>query len=216
MKKANQNKLGIRIVCLSDLHNIGVFYKVPDGDVLIVAGDICSVGNEEEIAEFDEFLSYQTHAAKLVVAGNHDFTFEDYTPENAKNLLKHGMYLEDAGIDIYGVKFWGSPWQPEFFGWAFNLPRGQKLADVWSKIPDDTDVLITHSPPYGILDVVNGKHVGCNDLARALKRIRPRLHVFGHIHQGYGVEERSGTIYVNAALRDEQYRLINPPIVVDL
>lgn len=201
---------------MSDLHNLDVFYKAPDGDVLVVAGDICSVGNEKEIAEFDEFLSYQTHAAKLVVAGNHDFTFEDYSPENARKLLKHGIYLEDDGIDIYGIKFWGSPWQPWYGGWAFNVQRRYKLAEVWAKIPSDTDVLITHSPPFGILDVVNGEHVGCRDLTSALKRIRPRLHVFGHIHQGYGMTERNGTIYVNASLRDEEYKLVNQPIVIDL
>ncbi|WP_216614716.1 metallophosphatase domain-containing protein [Methylomonas sp. ZR1] len=201
---------------MSDLHNIDPYYDVPDGDILIIAGDICEIGNDEEISEFDTFLSFQNHAVKIVIAGNHDFTFQDYTPKNAKKLLKHGIYLEDSGIDIYGVKFWGSPWQPWFGGWAFNLPRGQKLADVWAQIPDDTDVLITHSPPFGILDVVNGEHVGCNDLTMALKRIRPRLHVFGHIHQGYGMTERNGTTYVNASLRDEEYKLVNQPIVVDL
>jgi len=96
------------------------------------------------------------------------------------------------------------------------LPRGPKLAAVWSNVPADTDVLITHSPPFGILDVVNGEHVGCRDLARELKRIRPRLHIFGHIHQSYGRIDRDGTIYVNAALRDEEYKLVNQPIVVDL
>jgi Icc-related predicted phosphoesterase len=216
MNKPPRKKLGIRIVCMSDLHNIGLFYEVPDGDILIIAGDICGVGIEDEIKEFDEFLALQNHSAKLVIAGNHDFLFEDYSPEKAKKLLKHGIYLEDSGIDIYGVKYWGSPWQPWFGGWAFNVQRRYKLAEVWAKIPSDTDVLITHSPPHGILDVVDGEHVGCKDLANALERVRPQLHVFGHVHQGYGMTELCGTIYVNAALRDEQYRLINRPIVVDL
>jgi len=216
MKNSAKNTLGIRIVCMSDLHNIPHDFTVPDGDILIVAGDICGIGNEEEIKDFDEFLAAQNHSAKLVIAGNHDFLFEDYSPENARKLLKHAIYLEDDGIDIYGIKFWGSPWQPYFGGWAFNLPRGPRLASVWEKIPADTDVLITHTPPYGTLDVVNGEHVGCRDLSRALKRIRPRLHVFGHIHQGYGMTERNGTIYVNSSLRDDEYQLVNQPIVVDL
>lgn len=216
MKNSAKGNLGIRIVCMSDLHNIPYDFNVPDGDILIIAGDICEVGSKEEISEFDTFLSFQSHAVKIVVAGNHDFEFQEYTPENARKLLKHGIYLEDSGIDIYAVKFWGSPWQPYFGGWAFNLPRGPRLSSVWEKIPDDTDVLITHSPPYGILDTVHGQHVGCKDLMKALKRIRPRLHVFGHIHQSYGRIDRDGTIYVNAALRNEEYKLVNQPIVVDL
>lgn len=216
MKNLAQNKIGIRIVCMSDLHNIDMFYKVPDGDVLIVAGDICGVGNEAELKEFDDFLTLQPHPLKIVVAGNHDWPFALSTPDEAKKLLKNAIYLEDSGIEVFGLTFWGSPWQPWFFDWAFNLPRGEKLADVWSKIPSDTDILITHSPPYGILDVADGYHVGCEQLSQALEYIKPKLHVFGHIHQGYGSLERDGTIYVNASLRDESYRLVNPPIVVDL
>lgn len=215
-KNSAQKKLGIRLVCMSDLHNIDPFYKVPDGDVLIVAGDICGVGNESELKEFDDFLALQPHSLKVVVAGNHDWPFALSTPDEAKKLLKNAIYLEDSGIEVFGLTFWGSPWQPWFFDWAFNLPRGEKLADVWSKIPSDTDILITHSPPYGILDVADGYHVGCEQLSKALEYIKPKLHVFGHIHQGYGSLERDGTIYVNASLRDESYRLVNPPIVVDL
>lgn len=212
----NNNKYNIRLVCMSDLHNIDMFYKVPDGDILIVAGDICGVGNTTELKEFDDFLALQTHSVKLVVAGNHDWPFAHSTPTEAKKLLKHAIYLEDDGIEIYGLKFWGSPWQPWFGGWAFNLPRGPKLAEVWSKIPGDTDVLITHSPPHGVLDTVYGQHVGCKDLATAIKRVRPTVHVFGHVHQGYGMTDKDGSIFVNASLRDENYLLVNQPIVVDL
>lgn len=201
---------------MSDLHNIPPDFNVPDGDILIIAGDMCGVGNKNELDDFDAFLALQPHALKLVVAGNHDWVFAHSTPQESKKLLKNGIYLEDDGYEFYGLRIWGSPWQPWFMNWAFNLPRGQKLAEVWSKIPDDTDVLITHCPPYGILDVVYGDHVGCEDLAKALQRIRPKLHVFGHIHQGYGTLDRDGTIYVNASLRNEKYWLVNEPIVVDL
>lgn len=216
MKNLAKNKLGIRIVCMSDLHNIPLDFTVPDGDILIIAGDICGVGNKSELDDFDDFLALQSHSLKIVVAGNHDWVFAHNTPEESKKLLKNAVYLEDDGCDFYGLSIWGSPWQPWFCGWAFNLPRGQRLADVWAKIPNDTDVLITHSPPYGILDVVYGDNVGCEDLANALKRIRPRLHVFGHIHQGYGMVERDETIFVNASVRNEKYWLVNEPIVVDL
>lgn len=211
-----KGSLGIRIVCMSDLHNIPPDFKVPDGDILIVAGDICGVGNRAELDDFDAFLESQSHSLKLVVAGNHDWPFACCTPTESKKLLKNAVYLEDDGCDFYGLSIWGSPWQPWYCSWAFNLPRGQRLADVWAKIPSDTDVLITHSPPYGILDVVYGDNVGCEDLAKVLKRIRPKLHVFGHIHQGYGLKELDGTIFVNASVRNEKYWLVNEPIVVDI
>jgi Icc-related predicted phosphoesterase len=111
----------------------------------------------------------------------------------------------------------GSPWQPWFLDWAFNLPRGPELAAIWKKIPDDTDVLITHTPPYGILDrLISGKHAECADLVHALARVKPKVHVFGHIHEAYGRVEQDGTIYVNASVRNFRYQLVNPPIVVDL
>ena len=153
-------KHGVRLVCISDLHNIDQFYEVPDGDILIAAGDICGVGNRTELKAFDDFLGNQSHSAKIVVAGNHDWPFAFCTPAEAKELLKNAIYLEDNGIELFGLKFWGSPWQPWFFNWAFNLPRGPKLAEVWAKIPSDIDVLITHSPPFGILDKVDGVNVG--------------------------------------------------------
>ncbi|MCL7421771.1 MAG: hypothetical protein M8364_12785 [Methylobacter sp.] len=138
-------------------------------------------------------------------------------PEQSKMLVKNAIYLEDSGIEIDGVKFWGSPWQPFFCNWAFNLPRGPKLAAVWAKIPEDIDVLITHTPPYGILDKIDdGESVGCEDLSEALKRVKPKIHVFGHIHESYGVLEQDGTIYVNASLNNGYYHLVNAPIVVDL
>src|SRR5690606_27797878 len=126
-------------------------------------------------------------------------------------------YLRDAGVEIDGVRFWGSPWQPEFFDWAFNLPRGEALAARWALVPEDTDVLITHGPPRGILDrTVTGTPVGCDDLRAALDRLAPRLHVFGHIHEAYGRVEGPRTTFVNASVCDVRYRAVNDPVVVDL
>jgi hypothetical protein len=131
--------------------------------------------------------------------------------------LKNAIYLQDSGVDIDGIKFWGSPWQPEFYNWAFNLPRGPELARVWAQIPNDTDVLITHGPPYGVLDeIYHGKRVGCQDLSDALERVKPKVHVFGHIHEGYGVLEQNGTTYVNASLCNQYYQLVHSPIVIDV
>jgi len=139
------------------------------------------------------------------------------------------IYLQDSGCEIEGLRFWGSPWQPWFMDWAFNLPRkGEKLRAKWNLIPMDTDVLITHGPPYGVLDEVRPRmtawgpaeegsgHLGCEELAIRLAAVRPRVHVFGHIHDGYGIHKQAGTTYVNASICTEEYRPTNPPIVIDL
>jgi Icc-related predicted phosphoesterase len=213
----SQGKHGVRLVCMSDLHNISPDFQVPDGDILIIAGDVCGYGTRRELEIFDDFLSRQGHAYKLLIAGNHDWPYARLPLEEAKGLVKNATYLQDAGIEIGGLQFWGSPWQPWFLDWAFNLPRGPELAAIWKKIPDDTDVLITHTPPYGILDrLISGKHAECADLVHALARVKPKVHVFGHIHEAYGRVEQDGTIYVNASVRNFRYQLVNPPIVVDL
>lgn len=207
----------LRLVCISDMHSQKQVFPIPDGDVLIIAGDICGFGSSDELKKFDDFLSGLPHPHKLLIAGNHDWPFARAEPGQAGTLIKNALYLEDSGIEIDGIKFWGSPWQPAFCNWAFNLPRGPELAEVWAKIPDAIDVLITHGPPYGVLDKVSsGERVGCKDLPEALERIKPKVHVFGHIHEGYGVLEQNGTTYVNASLNNEHYRMVNKPIVIDL
>jgi len=127
-------------------------------------------------------------------------------------------YLEDSGIEIDGVSFWGSPWQPEFNHWAFNLYRGEQLAQKWALIPDDTDVLITHGPPLGILDFVpSGEHVGCEDLKNRVDQMPSlKAHIFGHIHYSYGMVARNGKYFVNAANCSEEYEAVNVPIAIDI
>ena len=125
-------------------------------------------------------------------------------------------YLEDSEATIGGLRFYGSPWQPWFFDWAFNLERGAPLAEKWALVPDDTDVLLTHGPPSGVLDTTSrGERVGCEELAAALRRVRPRLHVFGHIHESYGVHPADDTLSVNACNCDSRYAPVHPPVVVD-
>jgi Icc-related predicted phosphoesterase len=115
------------------------------------------------------------------------------------------------------VRFWGSPWQPWFHDWAFNLPRGPKLREVWDRIPADTDVLVTHGPPRGILDrTIVGDEVGCDDLRDAVARVRPRVHVFGHIHEARGTHRVGPTLFVNACSCTLDYEPNNAAIVVDL
>ena len=117
---------------------------------------------------------------------------------------------------VDGLEVWGSPWQPWFHDWAFNLERGAALAEKWAMIPDSTDLLITHGPPHGILDACfDGRRVGCEELTRAVERVRPKLHVFGHIHEAYGVVDDGTTLFVNASNCNLRYRPANAPIVVD-
>ncbi len=209
----------MRIVCMSDTH-LRQNFAVPDGDVLIHAGDGTGSGHWKEVAKWLNWVAAFPHAHKIVVAGNHDWLFER-TPELVPSLIPAGVvYLQDAGAEIDGVRFWGSPWQPEFHDWAFNLPRGKALAERWDLIPRNTDVLITHGPPHGILDQLpapDRRNVGCEDLLNRLADLpRLRLHVFGHIHDAYGQVSRGGVRFVNASICNEDYLACRAPIVVDL
>lgn len=204
-----------RLVILSDTHGKHGELSVPDGDVLIHAGDMSRLGELVEIEEFDRFLAGLPHRHKIVVAGNHDFGFER-TPRQARAALAHATYLEDEALEVEGLRFYGSPWQPEFCGWAFNLPRGEPLRRIWARIPEDTDVLVTHGPPRGVLDELHrGGRAGCEELAARLAVVRPALHCFGHIHEAAGTCRREGTLFVNACSCDLGYRARNPPVVVD-
>jgi len=206
-----------KIVCLSDTHNRNEQIAVPDGDILIHAGDATVSGTIDEILLFSRWFDRLPHRHKIFVAGNHDRLFEINNRLARKLLGAEIVYLQDSMVEIEGLKIYGSPWQPWFFDWAFNLPRGEPLAEKWRLIPPATDVLITHGPPFGILDFPpDGFSVGCERLRLRVEEIRPRLHVFGHIHHSYGTQEKLGVRFVNASNCDEAYEPTNPPIVFDL
>jgi Icc-related predicted phosphoesterase len=193
--------------------------QVPDGDVLIHAGDFMDTGrNPTEATGFFAWFEAQPHKHKIVIAGNHDVFFEQYN-DMARRLVPTSVhYLEDSGVEIEGIKFWGSPVQPVFFDWAFNRERGFAIRQHWRMIPEDTQVLITHGPPDGVLDETpNGTHVGCFDLTRRLEALNDlKLHVFGHIHHSYGRRDVKDLTFVNAAVCNERYRPINAPQVIEL
>lgn len=147
----------MRLVCISDTH--GFHQKigsVPDGDVLIHAGDALGRGSLSELEEFNEWLGRQNHTYRVIIAGNHDWCFEQY-PDQARKLVTNAVYLQDSGVELDGVRFWGSPYTPAHLNWAFNKERGKGIAEHWAQIPPNTDVLITHGPPHGVLDMVCGR-----------------------------------------------------------
>lgn len=202
----------MRVICLSDTHGLHDSVQVPGGDLLIHAGDHCNHGTAGEVRKFAKWLATLPHRHKIVIAGNHDWPWRKHR-RYAAMWLKEATYLQDSGVLVDGIKVWGSPWQPEFCNWAFNLPRGPQLAAVWAGIPDDVEILITHTPPLGILDA----GLGCADLAARLPQLkRLKLHVFGHVHQGYGLLRSGDTTYVNACNCDPEYRPINSPQILDL
>lgn len=209
----------MRFVILSDTHGCHRQLAVPDGDVLLFAGDMCGPGKLEEVEKFGNWLRGLPHAHKVVIAGNHDWPFEKNEQQAREALGDDIIYLQDEGIELEGIKIYGSPWQPEFCRWAFNLPRGESLRKVWSKIPEDTNVLLTHGPPQGILDrTFDRRAVGCEALRERLRTLgKLRLHVFGHIHEAHGRYQEEERLYLNASICDLSQRYaVNPAWSVEL
>lgn len=212
----------MRLVLLSDTHNRLSDVKVPDGDVLIHAGDSTMGGTPREIIVFSQALHALPHKTKICIAGNHDWGFERDTMLARGWLGSDIIYLNHEVYQLGPYKVFGSPWTPWFNDWAFNGPRVSSggalfMRHKWAQIPDDTNILITHGPPYGVLDLVQypEQHVGDQELAARLPFLTDlRLHVCGHIHEGYGISEDG--ITVNASIMDDGYRAVNTPIVVDL
>lgn len=207
----------IKLVIISDTHNKHEYLFVPPGDILIHAGDFSNWGDTESVERFNFWLGTLPHPHKIVIAGNHDFCFER-EPEKAQALLTNGTYLQDESILIEGIRFCGSPWQPWFHNWAFNLQRGEEIRAKWDLIPEDTDVLITHGPPYGFGDQTHrGERVGCEDLLEVVRRIGPRYHIFGHIHEAYGTWTEGNTTFINGSSISSGFggTDIRKPVVVE-
>lgn len=209
----------MKICIISDTHNKHKYLKLPDADMIIHAGDFTSVGKEHEIRNFMKwFGKLDQYKYKLIIAGNHDWLF-DRDRFWAKTLVpKNVIYLEDSGVEIEGINFYGSPVQLPFYNWAFNRPE-ETLVKHWEAIPDNTDVLITHSPPYSIMDVsiYDGKHCGSPSLYKEImERIKPKINCFGHIHNDYGIKVIENTTFINASNLDEDYNCVNEPILIEI
>lgn len=218
----------MKIICISDTHLRK--FDLPEGDFLIHAGDALSYGSLQELKLFGEHQlkpwRERFGANILFVPGNHDRVLE--LPLGQRILAEeYGIrcLIDEAAEVQYGpsdarktLKIYGSPWQPRFFDWAFNLDRNSPaLKAKWDLIPSDLDVLITHGPPHGILDRTDrGVNAGCELLRVAVERVKPRYHIFGHIHRAYGLERVGETTFINAAVCGENYRPVNKPLVFEV
>jgi Icc-related predicted phosphoesterase len=229
----------IKITIISDTHTRHdlITNDLPGGDILLFAGDLMNSGYvEADLVKFCKwFESLDNYEFKVFIAGNHDRLFEN-KPDVAREIYtsyKNINYLQDEEMSIYfdgpngefpdgNIHIYGSPWQPWFYDWAFNLPKnGPGLASKWAAIPERTDILITHGPVFGVgaLDTVAGRpndHLGCELLAEHINTVaRPKIHVCGHIHSGYGYHFDGQTHYFNASVLDEQYEYTQKPLTFD-
>ena len=219
------------IDCIADLH--GEFPKLEGGDLLIVAGD-CGCENLDKYTKFGDWLYKQPYKRRIFIAGNHDNQLYEkdvngYIMNGRHTERTNITYLFDSGTEFEGLKVWGSPWTKRFEGMnphcmAFTVDTDEELAEKWDLIPDDTDILITHCPPYGVRDRVrtqNGyENCGSKSLRMRIFHLENiKLHVFGHIHEGYGPINENKIVNfrsVNASIMNEEYEPMNKPIRIEL
>lgn len=230
----------MKIVCISDTHNQHRSLDMPEGDLLLCAGDICFanrgdlIEEEKHIRDYNDWLGELPYSDKVVIAGNHDFTFE-VQKDFGRGLITNAVYLDQEMVEINGLKIWGEPRQPEFNNWAFNIERSF-MKHVWELVPEDADVLLTHGPPRGFGDLVQENYskiqsvfqapkqwvnVGCAHqtlmIEDRIKRGNPfKLVVGGHVHGGYGKAVYPPTQIINASVVNEKYKPVNAPIVIEL
>lgn len=202
----------MRFVLVSDTHERHRELSVPEGDVLLHGGDGLELGISP--ADLDGWFGELGFAHVLAVAGNHDFPLED-AERAGETGFRNARLLHDEAAEVDGLWVYGAPWVPDLPVWAYYANE-ERLREAWAKVPAGVDVLLTHTPPAGILDRNRqGTSLGCPFLAEELKRIRPRLHVFGHVHASAGVHVDGVTLFVNASSTRSTGEL-HDPVVVDL
>lgn len=224
----------MKVIAISDTHNRHNHLTLPEGDLLIHAGDLTSVGYKHEIKDildwFNKVSSKYTYGV-VFIAGNHDRSFDPkfnietvgkptWLQEMLNTLPNNIHYLENNSANINGVNIWGSPITPWFHGdrWAFNKRRGDEIREVWDLIPTNTDIIVTHGPVYGKLDFTeyDKLYVGCSELKKKIHSIKPKCHIGGHIHEGYGMAYDENTTYINASICNLRYEPINKPIEFEI
>lgn len=196
----------MRVVAISDTHNLHRHYtSFPTGDVLVHAGDCTTHGSEGELEEFLHWWQQQQFDHKVMVAGNHDRCLEA-KPSLAGAVQDDGThYLLNTGVMIEGRKFYGSPFTPPYLDFVFQVQLRDASA-MWAQIPADTQVLVTHGPPQGIGDAMRDGHIGCPELLARVQQVRPRYHVYGHVHEGAGVRQHGPTTFMNASVHTQLWK----------
>jgi Icc-related predicted phosphoesterase len=208
-----KSSTSLRLVLLSDTHQLHREVEVPDGDILIHAGDFTMFSKSmNAIVDFNQWLGELPHRFKVFVPGNHEFFLE--ADPSRRSLLDNATTLINEEIEIHGLRIWGSPVTP-LYGGAFGMSSAADRKKRCAQIPTSTDVLVTHGPPHSILDIEgdSGLHSGCRELLNAVMRVRPKLHVFGHVHGAYGIFQTEHTTFVNAALLGIHGGLEKSPLV---
>ncbi len=206
------------ITTLSDTHGLHRRIKdIPLADIIIHAGDISNIGEEHQVIDFLNWFADLPHQHKIFIAGNHDFFFERESKKYIEKIIPSNIiYLNDSSCTIDSINIYGSPITPRFYDWAFNRDRGKNIQQHWKLIPTDTDILITHGPPFGKLDATtNNLRTGCEDLLKVVEKIKPKYHIFGHIHEAYGMTYNEHTTFINASILDEHYRIKNKPFFIE-
>jgi len=206
----------MKFIVISDTHGYHQELVLPKGDVLLHAGDITERGTKGEIIDFLDWFASLDYAHKIFIGGNHDLFLDDYPVELLELLPTNVIYLRDRGYKIKELQLWGSPVSPDFVGWAFGKERWE-MAEHWKYLPKKIDILITHTPPFGILDTPtsSSRNLGCKALLDMVQFIGPNYHLFGHIHASYGKVVENGTTFINASNMNSYMGLVNPPVVFE-
>lgn len=212
----------MKIICISDTHGLHGQVEIPECDLLIHAGDATMSGTKGAFASCVSWLEEQPAKEIALIAGNHDFCCQERPDEIAEVIKPTRIhYLNESDINIGGVLIWGSPWSKWFYDWAFNIPKSGE-SEWWDKFGTHApavrpDIIVTHAPPFGYGDVTTrGERVGDLFLGNMIAQVKPVLHVCGHIHESYGLREANGIKFANASVVNRAYRVVNPPIIVDL
>jgi len=219
----------VKICMISDTHSLHNQLEIPKCDLLIHAGDFSGWGKYEDVFFINKWFGElkEKGIAKeiILIGGNHDGWLEQY-PGLAKEELKNCIYLNEEPYEYESFKIFGSPFSPEFNNWHFMAKRGEEIKRHWAKIPENTQILVVHGPPYGILDVnteeiysqpLGPVHLGCEDLRKRIDQLKDlKLIVTGHIHSSAGIDSINSVKFVNASVLNESYEVVFKPIVIEL